>query len=288
MSEPGVALDLQIQAPFDGTALRGWLTARAVPGVEEVAGPRYRRVLRVPDGLATLDLEFGPDRVAARLSGGGGPDARTAAVRATRALVDADGDPAAVLAVLGHDPHLGPLVRANPGLRCPGTVDPAELAIRAVLGQQVSVLAARTLAGRLARDLGEPLLEPDGALRRAFPTPAALASLTVEDLPMPRTRARALIGLAGAMADGSVVLHGDSAGVRGALLALPGIGPWTADYVTMRALGDRDAFPAGDLVLRRAARDLGLPDDERGLRAHAERWQPFRAYAAHHLWATRA
>ncbi len=186
MSTPSGALDLQIQAPFDAAALRRWLAARAVPGVEEVAGHQYRRVLTAAGGLATLDLELGPDRVVARLSSGDRPEARTAALRATRALVDADGDPEAVLAVLGHDPHLGPLVRANPGLRCPGTVDPDELAVRAVLGQQVSVLAARTLAERLARDLGEPLRQPDGALRRAFPTPAALATLTVEDLAMPR------------------------------------------------------------------------------------------------------
>ena len=286
MSEPGVALDLQIQSPFDGTALRGWLTVRAVPGVEEVAGPRYRRVLRVPDGLATLDLEFGRDRVAARLSGGGGPDARAAAVRAARALVDADGNPAAVLAVLGHDPHLGPLVRANPGLRCPGTATPPNWpSARSSVSRCPSSPRARSPDG--SRATWASRCSSPTALRRGFPTPAALASLTVEDLPMPRTRARALIGLAGAMADGSVVLHGDSAGVRGALLALR-IGPWTADYVTMRALGDRDAFPAGDLVLRRAARDLGLPDDDRGLRAHAERWHPSRAYAAHHLWAMRA
>ncbi|WP_372788187.1 AlkA N-terminal domain-containing protein [Paraconexibacter sp.] len=301
MSTRRLALDVDVRPPFDGAALLRWLGARAVPGVEEVTGIRYRRVLPLPSGPVVLEVDLGADRAAAALivpadtasdgrgSGVGESEARALVPAAVRALVDGDVDPSAVLAALGGDPHLGPLVRARPGLRCPGTVDPAELAVRAVLGQQVSVAAARTVAGRLAADLGLPLAAPSGTLRWAFPTPQALATLAPDSLPMPRSRTRALLGLAAALADDTLELSPatDPGAAREALLSIPGIGPWTADYVAMRALADRDAFPAGDLVLRRAARDLGLPHDEPGLRRHARAWRPWRAYAAHHLWAGR-
>jgi len=321
-----VSLSLEVRPPFAGDALLAWLAARAVPGVEEVVGDVYRRVVAVEGGHAILEVQLGVDRAVARarpvgcVAGtplGGGRATHPAAdrlARVARSLIDADADPAAIVALLGCDPVLGPLVRAAPGLRRPGTVDPAELAIRAVLGQQVSVPAARTLAGRLAADLGEPVTDaaahdpaahepaarrhadpaprhaaPTLGLSRAFPTPAALAALDAEDLPMPRARGRALIGLARALADGAVVLDQttDPAAAREALLALPGIGPWTADYIALRALGDRDAFPASDLVILQAAGALGLPDAPRALLARAQAWRPLRAYAAHHLWASR-
>jgi AraC family transcriptional regulator of adaptative response / DNA-3-methyladenine glycosylase II len=216
------------------------------------------------------------------------PDDRPAALAACRALLDLDADPAAHNPVLAADPALAGRVAANPGLRAPGTVDPAETAVRAVLGQQVSLAAARTLAGRLVAASGAPLRESDGALTHLFPAPDAIAADgVVEALGMPGARQRTLRGLCARLADGSLPLRdsADRADVRARLLAIPGIGPWTADYVALRALGDSDAFPAGDLGLRRGARALGLPSDARGLEAHAERWRPWRRYAAHHLWA---
>ncbi len=269
-----VALDAA--HPFDGEALLRWLDARAVPGVEEVAGNRYRRVL---GDRTVLDVGLGGDHVVLHAG---------SATVAT-ALLDLDADPAGVAAVLGGDPVLGPLVVQRPGLRRPGTVDPAELAVRAVLGQQVSVAAARTLAARLTVAVGAPVPGAGGSLTHAFPSMAALAGLDPEALPMPSSRGRTLVGLARALDDGVVVLDpADPQRSRAGLLALPGIGPWTADYVAMRALGDRDAFPATDLVVRQAARALGLPDEARALTVRAEAWRPVRAYAAHHLWASTA
>jgi AraC family transcriptional regulator of adaptative response / DNA-3-methyladenine glycosylase II len=176
-----------------------------------------------------------------------------------------------------------------PGVRVPGAADPAELAIRAVIGQQISVVAARTAAMGLARGLGRALPAPDGTLTHAFPSPEALADAPDELLRMPRARQRAIRVLATALAAGDVDVRrgADPVELRAGLLELPGIGPWTAEYVAMRAGGDPDAFPASDLGLLRAAADLGLPSDPRGLAAHAERWRPFRAHGAQRLWAFR-
>jgi AraC family transcriptional regulator, regulatory protein of adaptative response / DNA-3-methyladenine glycosylase II len=262
------------------------LGPRAVPGMEEADGTTYRRVLRLPGGngvvaitlaaggaRGTLGLEDSADRAAAR-----------AAVRAQLAL---DADATAADEVLAADPALAPLVAAAPGTRVPGTPDPAELAVRAVLGQQISVVAARTAAAMLARGLGRPLPAPDGTLTHAFPSPEALADAPDELLRMPRARQRTIRILAGELATGDLDLRRgtDPAAAREALLALPGIGPWTAEYVAMRAVGDPDAFPASDLGLLRAAAALGLPSEPRALAAHAERWRPFRAHGAQHLWA---
>jgi AraC family transcriptional regulator, regulatory protein of adaptative response / DNA-3-methyladenine glycosylase II len=212
---------------------------------------------------------------------------RDAAIAASRALLDLDADPAAILAALGDDPLIGPLVRADPGRRVPGHPDPHELAVRAVLGQQVSVAAARTLAGRLAAAHGEPIDDPDGGgLTHAFPTAAALAAIDPTTLAMPRSRARALLALTAALAGGELVLEPrtDPAAADAALQALPGIGPWTASYVRMRALGDRDAFLPTDLGVRHALAALGAPADPGAAAATAERWRPWRSYALMHLW----
>ena len=280
-------IDLGVRGEFDGASLLAFLGLRAVPGVEEVVGTTYRRVLDLPGGPMIAEVELGGGRARLRLRGGAEED-RPAAVAAVRDLVDADADPDAVGAVLGADPALAPLVGAGPGRRAPGTVDAAELAVRAVLGQQISVVAARTLAGRLAAGHGVAVTDPCGGLTRTFPAASALARVDHAELAMPRSRARTLTGLGTALASGDLVLRRgeDPGAARAALLALPGIGPWTADYVAMRALGDRDAFPATDLGVRHAARALGLPDDPRGLTARAEAWRPYRAYAVHHLWAT--
>src|SRR5262249_42630861 len=163
-------------------------------------------------------------------------------------VLDLDADPLAIDEALGADPLLAPLVRAAPGRRVPGAVDGAELAVRAVLGQQISVAGARTLAGRLTAAFGAPLPEHAGALAHAFPTAAALAAADPASLPLTRSRAFALVTLCRALADGDVALDpgADRDEARERLLTLPGIGPWTAEYVAMRALGDPDAFPATD------------------------------------------
>ncbi len=299
-----LTLRLRCRPPFDGAGLLGFLALRAVPGVELVdatdaaapadAAPRtYRRVLSLPHGLGLAALTPRAEHVDCTLRLRDMRDL-SAAVERCRRLLDLDADPLAVDGALGADPLLGPLVRATPGLRVPGAVDGAELAVRAVLGQQVSVGGARTLAARLAAEHGSPLDEqlpscgPSSALTHAFPTAAAIAALDPERLPMPRARGRALIGLCAALADGGIQLDpgADRDETRQQLLALPGIGPWTAEYVAMRALGDPDAFPATDLGIRHAFARLDQPHDARAVAAIAERWRPWRAYAALHLWAT--
>jgi AraC family transcriptional regulator, regulatory protein of adaptative response / DNA-3-methyladenine glycosylase II len=203
-----------------------------------------------------------------------------------RRLLDLDADPAAVAAVLGGDPLLGPLVAAAPGLRVPGAVDGAELAVRAVLGQQVSVAAARTAAGRLVASYGERLAQPRGAVVALFPSAATLAALDPASLPMPRARASALVGLCRALAYGELRLDpaADHDEARRSLLALPGVGPWTTGYVTMRALGDPDVFLIEDLGVRHALTRLGGPGDAREVRALAQAWAPWRSYASQYLW----
>lgn len=289
----GLTLRLRHRAPFDAAGLLAFLGARAVPGVEawEPAGPTYRRVLALPHGPGIATLAPGEPaagephvRCELRLS-----DLRdlAAAVQRCRRLLDLDADPVAVDEALAADPALAPLVRAAPGRRVPGAVDGSELAVRAVLGQQVSVAGARTLAGRLTAALGEPLPEAlaDEHLTHAFPTAAAIADANSAELPLTRARAHALRALCGALADGSLALDpgADRDATRERLLTLPGIGPWTAEYVAMRALGDPDAFPATDLGVKKALQRLGRTDH-----ADPDRWRPWRAYAVQHLWASLA
>ncbi len=279
------ALRLPFRPPLQADALLSWLAARAVPGVEEVDGALYRRSLRLPHGPGVVELRFERAHAACRLWLADARD-EPAAVERCRRLADLDVDPAAVTEHLRGDPLIGPLVDAAPGLRVPGAVDGAELAVRAVLGQQISVPAARTAAGRLVAEHGERLDQPVGAVTALFPAAATLAALDPARLAMPRARARALVGLCGALAAGKVRL--DGADARRALLALPGIGPWTAGYVAMRALGDPDVFLVEDLGVRHALRRLGGPDDARAARALAAAWSPWRSYATQYLWQAAA
>jgi AraC family transcriptional regulator of adaptative response / DNA-3-methyladenine glycosylase II len=280
-----LVLRLPFRAPFDGGALLAWLAARAVPGVEEVDGDVYRRSLRLPRGPGVVELALGADSVRCRLWLEDERDVAAAEQRCRR-LLDLDADPVVVAGHLGADPLIGGLVRGAPGLRVPGSVDGAELAVRAVLGQQISVAAARTAAGRLAAEHGEALSRPRGAVAALFPSCAVLAALDPARLPMPRSRAGALVRLCRALADGELRLDRDvdRSQARRRLLALPGIGPWTAGYVAMRALGDPDVFLAEDLGVRHALRHLGGPADPREARALATAWAPWRSYASQHLW----
>jgi AraC family transcriptional regulator, regulatory protein of adaptative response / DNA-3-methyladenine glycosylase II len=239
---------------LDAGELIEFLARRAVRGVEEVVGGTYRRSL--PDGsVLTITPHAEVDGNAA----------------AARAILRLDADPDAIAAALGDDPLLGPLVRAAPGRRVPGHPDVAELAVRALLGQQISVAAARTLAGRLTAQLGEPLAAPRGGVTHRFPAPAALAALDPETLPMPRARGRALVRLAAALADGEPVDE-----------RLPGIGPWTTAYLALRS-GDDDAFLPTDLGVKHGLAALGADPAQAAELAQA--WRPYRGFAVAHLWA---
>lgn len=281
---------LAVRTPFDGPALAGFLAARAVAGVEQVAHggrvPTYARTLRLPRAPGTVEIELpeltegrGADALTARLRLGDLRDT-AAAVERVRRLLDAAADPIAVHGHLGADPGLAPLLDARPGLRVPGHVDGDELALRAVLGQQVSVSGARTLATRLAAEHGASYDSGVAGLTHLFPDAATVAGLDPASLAMPRSRALALTGLAGALADGTVRLDRgpDRGEVRAALLGLPGIGPWTADYIALRALGDPDVFLTGDAGVRRALARLPGADPAR--------WAPWRSYALMHLWTS--
>lgn len=285
---PGViSLRLPFRAPLEPSNLFGHLAATAVPGVEEWRDGAYRRTLALPYGHGIVALAPRPDHIACRLSLTD-PRDLTHAISRCRRLLDLDADPVAVDDRLRADPLFAPLVDKAPGRRVPGTVDPAEFAVRAVLGQQVSTAAARTHAARLVTAHGVPVEDPEGGLTHLFPAPEALAGLDPETLALPRSRRTTLLTLVGALADGSLSLGPDTdrAETRARLLALPGFGPWTTEIIAMRALGDPDAFLPGDLGIRRAAEGLGLPGTPAALTARSADWAPWRAYAVQYLWAT--
>ncbi|WP_313905503.1 AlkA N-terminal domain-containing protein [Streptomyces sp. SLBN-134] len=285
---PGaLSLRLPFRAPLNPDNLFGHLAATAVPGVEEWRDGAYRRTLRLPYGHGIVALTPRHDHIACRLTLGD-PRDLTVAISRCRRLLDLDADPVAVDGQLRADPVLAPLVDKAPGRRVPRTVDEAEFAVRAVLGQQVSTAAARTHAARLVTAHGTPLDHPEGGLTHLFPSPEALAAVDPETLALPRTRRTTFTTLVTRLAGGELHLGADSdwPGTRARLLALPGFGPWTADVIAMRALGDPDAFLPTDLGIRRAARELGLPSTPAALTTRAAGWRPWRAYAVQYLWAT--
>ncbi len=286
---------IPVPEPFPWIPLVRSLAAHAVPGLESVQfdGPAasLTRLLPAPGGPVVTEVRFGaPESVTVRLTGGDPAD-DGALLDRVRAWLDLDAPAAAVDSFLSGFPVLAPLVHARPGLRIPGSVDPWETAVLTVLGQQVSVAAARTFGARLVEEFGTP--GPGGF--RLFPPATALAAAGAEKLQsavrITGARARSIqalaaavgggLDLAGTGQPGGPELH---TGTRAALLALPGIGPWTVDYLAVRAAGDRDAFVPGDLVLRRA---LGVKTP-REATALAEPWRPWRAYALFHLWTAAA
>lgn len=290
-----LVLRLPYRPPFDAATLLEFFSARALSGVESVTEQGYRRTLRLPHGPATVALTLdgaAGHHVTATLRLSDPRDLGPAVARLRR-LLDLDADPVAVDELLAADPALAPAVAAVPGIRLPGTVDGAETALRTVLGQQVSVAAARTAAERLASALGERLpaalatgSEQEPGPDLLFPSATAIAERGVEVLTGPARRIETVIGLATAIATGDLVLDAgrDPADLRGALTALPGIGPWTAGYLAMRLLGDPDELLASDLGVRRGAEALGLPGTVGALEAHGDNWKPWRSYAATHLW----
>jgi len=288
---------LGARAPFDGRNLVTFLSKRAVPGVEHAGADGYSRTLDLPHGPALVHLcvdDVEQPVVLCDLQLGDLRDL-PAAVERCRRLLDLDCDPVAVAEQLGRDVLLAPLVRQYTGLRVAGSVDGTETAVRTILGQQVSEAAARALTARLVRDHGKPLDASVGAVREAgkaadgilthlFPQAATLAAVDPTTLAMPQSRARAVVTMCTAIADGRVVLDrsADRSEVRAAMLALPGIGPWTADGILMRALGDPDVFLPTDAGLREALRGLG--HDPARAADMATSWQPWRSYALTHLW----
>jgi AraC family transcriptional regulator of adaptative response / DNA-3-methyladenine glycosylase II len=287
MTSGTIETRIGVREPFAGLDLLDFLAVRAIRGVEAVGQGWYERTLLLPHGPGVVRVEL-VDRpagyVPCRFTLADARDLAPALER-TRRLLDADCDPVAVDDELGADSHLAPLVRRRPGLRVPGHVDGVELAARAILGQQVSVAGARTLATRLVAGLGSPIeLAGDHQVTHLFPTADALAGVDPGQVAMPRARGRALAAVAGALADGSVVLDrsADRGEVRTRLLAVPGIGPWTADYIAFRVLGDPDVFLPTDIGVRNAAARLGIDD----VAARSERWRPWRSYALIQLWSS--
>jgi AraC family transcriptional regulator of adaptative response / DNA-3-methyladenine glycosylase II len=281
-------LRLPFRPPIDLARMFGFLAARAVDGIEVGSPDSYARTMRLPNGFGILSLRTVPEMswVDCSLTLSDLRDVTTAVQRCRR-LLDLDADPCAIFEFFCDDPLLGPLATRHPGRRSIGTVDCDEIAIRAVLGQQVSVAAARRLGARLVGLCGTPLptaVSEFSGLTHVFPDAATIAGLDPGVLPMPLARGRTVITLATALASGQVSLgpgaDRDEAAAR--LIALPGIGPWTTGYVRMRALSDPDVLLTGDAGLVRALKAL-TPD---GLPAAGQRWQPWRSYATHHLWAT--
>ena len=279
---------LRYRPPLAMDPLMRFLSDRAIPGVESFDGTTFRRSIRTTDGSpAVISLAPRPDRHEVMLRVVADEAVEPSRFTETaRRLFDLDADPTTIDAVLSADPTLRPLVRETPGIRVPGAADGFELAVRAILGQQVSVRAARTFAGRIADANGTPLERPVDGITHLFPTAEQLAGSSLASLGLTTARAGTLAQVAELVAAGDVDLSGtaDPAATAGRLLAVPGIGPWTIAYVSMRALRDPDAFPVGDLGVRAGFRALGLPSAPAAMREHADRWRPWRAYAVMHLW----
>lgn len=314
MAAPGAPvrlnLDLPVRQPFDAPGVFRFLAARAIRGVEtaDVSGDgplRYARTLTLPHGPGAIEVVATPTAAGWRLRAGlelaSLADVVPAVARARR-MLDLDADPFAIDNALAADPRLAPLVADTPGIRAPGAVDPHELVVRALIGQQISVPAARTHLGRLAAHVGDAYASGVPGLDRMFPTPAQIIAGVPEPgedldperpLRLPRQAVRAVLATAGALDDGSLDVHvgADPEALRAALVARPRIGPWTAAYIAMRVLGDPDAWLDGDVALVAGARAVGVLEDDgpaaashRALAGHAAAWAPWRSYAAMHLW----
>ncbi|WP_336488432.1 DNA-3-methyladenine glycosylase family protein [Methylobacterium nigriterrae] len=285
---PAATFRLPVRPPFDWEGVHAYLAARAIPGVEAARPGLYARTVAVDGrrGTLTVTMARGEALTAAVRLPGPAPDiaARVAGI------FDLAADPAVIGAALSADPLMAGLVAARPGLRVPGAWDGFELAVRAILGQQVSVAAATRLAGRLVAAFGPPLGQDaaEPGLTHLFPSPEALAEADIAlALNMPRARGAAIRALAAAAAaEPDLLAPGQGlAAATARLTALPGIGGWTAQYIAMRALREPDALPTGDIGLLRALADAGGRPSARDLEARSAAWRPWRAYAVLHLWA---
>lgn len=286
-----VTLRLAFRPPYDWGALRDFLVARAVPGVERIDVDGYARTIALPDAgsrpgapaLIRVRPIAGRDELELTVYGASPPDLFQLSVTARR-MFDLGADPVLTAQALGTDAVLRRLVRRRPGLRVPGMWDPFECAVRAVLGQQVSVAAARTLAGRLVARVGRRVPGVPDDLTHLFPSPADLAEADLGGLGVTGARIAAIQTLARTVLEGRLDFRAPADEVITTLQTLPGFGPWTAHYVAMRALGEPDALPAADIVLRRMAAGGASPLMTRELEQRAEAWRPWRSYAVMHLW----
>jgi len=287
IADGALTLRLAYRPPLDWPALSAWLRTRALPGVAEVNGRVYRRTLRLPRGAGVVALEPVDTHIQCTLRLESMADL-TSAVRQCRRLLDLDADPLSVVEVLSKDRRLSSIVKKRPGLRAPGAVDGTELAIQAVLGQQVSLAAARTLASRLVTAHGDVIKIADPTLTHLFPHAASIADADLARLGVPATRRATLRAVARAIADGTLALDpgADRTETYQQLVRLPGIGEWTAGYIVMRALGDPDTFLPSDLGIKKAVARLGIGSNARAISDHAAAWRPWRSYATHQLWAT--
>lgn len=288
-----VHLRLPARPPFDATGVFAWLAARALDGVEDAGRGHYARTLRLPGGPALVRFRAGGDASAPTIE----VEARLTTladlpplVARVRRLFDLDADAVAIDTALAGDPALAASVAAVPGIRVPGCLDPHELVIRALVGQQVSVRAARTALTRLADALGERVGVETTGPRVLFPTAAEIASGGADVLRGPAARVRTILDVAGRLATGDLVVapERERFDLQAELLDVPGIGPWTAGYVAMRVTRAPDVLLTGDLALRNGAAALGLPSDAKALRVHGARWAPWRSYASMHLWRAAA
>jgi DNA-3-methyladenine glycosylase II len=282
-----VKLLLAFQPPYDWSAMLGFLSARAITGMEEVVGDVYSRSIGLNGVHGTLAI--GPataDSLELTLDF---PDisAVPEIVARLRRMFDLDADLITMQRHLVVDPLLAPLIAERPGLRVPGTWDGLELAIRAVLGQQITVGAAIKLAGKLVAQYGAPLISPRGGLTHVFPEAAVLAAADLATLGMPKSRGRTLSGVAQALLDDPLLFEPGRQGGVARLLALYGIGNWTAQYIALRQLREMDGLPNGDVGLINALAALeGGPVTARQLLERAEGWRPYRGYAAQLLWSS--
>ena len=292
-----ISLTLPVREPFDAHGVLEFLTVRSIEGVEtsDLSALRYARTFALPHGPGAFEVRVprpGSGRVDLDLELADLADAPVAVARVRR-LLDLDADPVAVDSALATDPVLAPSVAAVPGIRVPGTLDPAELLVRAIVGQQISVAAARTHLSRLASGVGTPYTSAFEGLTRLFPTPAQVADGAPTHLRLPARTLATVVGAGRDLADGALALSvgDDPEDLRRRLVARPGIGPWTAGYVALRVLGDPDVLMDGDVALLAGARNLGLvsaevtrPHQFKELARRGAAWAPWRSYAAMHLW----
>ncbi|MBD8560375.1 DNA-3-methyladenine glycosylase 2 family protein [Pseudomonas lactis] len=280
---------LAYQPPYDWAAMLGFLSVRAITGLETVVAGVYRRSISVAGIHGWISVEPGAGDWLEVTVDFPEPGAMPEIERRLRRMFDLDAVPEVINAKLAQDPLMAQLVAARPGLRLPGTWDGLELAIRAVLGQQITVVAAIRLAGKLVAQYGQALSTPHAGITHLFPTPEVLAAADLATLGMPKARGRTLSGVAQALLDDPQLFEPKASLQDGVarLVALPGIGEWTAQYIAMRQLREVDAFASGDIGLINALAALeGGPVSARQLLARAEAWRPLRAYAAQHLWTS--
>ncbi len=277
-----LAVKLAAREPFPAERVVQFLAARQLPGIEAIEGNTYRRTMALPGGSGVATIRPASGAVFASLELDDVRDVAPAVARIRR-LFDLDADPVAIDSLLGHDPRLAPSIRRFPGQRVPGAVDGFEMAVRAIVGQQVSVAGARTVVGRIVTRCGAEITTGHADLNRRFPDCVAAAVADLDGIGMPTARIATVQRLASALANGDITLDAgsDRGATRAKLLALKGIGPWTADYIAMRALGEPDALLPTDLGVKKGAALLGIDGD---LEAYSQRWRPFRSYALMHCW----